>query len=317
MEPERGDGILNAFCIDLEEWFHVCEASTPYDNPSSWNTAPSLVVKDTEVIMRLLDERKSKATFLTVGWVAERYPDLIKRLSDAGHEIGCHSYFHRLVYTLSPEEFERDMERALTVLRQASGQPVTAFRAPGFSMKPECFWAYPILRKHGITVDVSVVPAPRDHGGIDGFNRDPIVLHTKTGSLKVFPVSIMSVFGKRVPFSGGGYLRLFTKPVIRYGFQQNHREGRPVMTYIHPREINPQQPRLDLSRLKSFKYYVNIDTAEDKLRWLLRTYRFGTVSEVLATIPTFDEYQLVNGDIVSLSGVSPSRAGDLAAQVRT
>ena len=317
MEPERGSDFLNAFCIDLEEWFHVCEASTPYDNPTTWNAAPSHVVKDTEVIMRLLDERKAKATFLTVGWVAERHPDLIKRLSDAGHEIGSHSYFHRLVYSLSPEEFDRDIERALSVLRQASGQPVTVFRAPGFSMKRECFWAYPILRKHGITADVSVVPARRDHGGIDGFCRDPILLHTETGNLTVFPVSIMSVFGRRVPFSGGGYLRLFTKPVIRYGFRQNHREGRPVMTYIHPREIDPQQPRLELPRLKSFKYYVNIDTAEDKLRWLLKTYKFGTVSEALSTIDTLAEYQLVNDDIVPLTSVAASHAEDFAAQVRT
>jgi len=317
MRPDRGSDMLNAFCIDLEEWFHVCEVSTPYDNPATWNAAPSLVVKDTEVIMRLLDERKAKATFLTVGWVAERYPDLIKRLSDAGHEIGCHSFFHRLVYTLSPEEFERDIEHALSVLRLTSGQPVTAFRAPGFSMKRECFWAYPILRKHGITVDVSVVPAPRDHGGIDGFHRDPIVLHTDAGNLKVFPVSIMSVFGRRVPFSGGGYLRLFTRPVIRYGFRQNHSQGRPVMTYIHPREIDPQQPRLQLPRLKSFKYYVNIATAEEKLRWLLKTYRFGTVADVLSTIDKFDEYQLVNGNVIPLTNVPVTHAPDLAAQAHT
>lgn len=317
MRVDRGNDILNAFCIDLEEWFHVCEVSTPYDNPTTWISAPSHVVKDTEVILRLLDEQKARATFLAVGWVAERYPDLIKRLVDAGHEIGCHSYFHRLVYTLSPEEFDRDLARSLQVLRETSGQPVTTFRAPGFSMKRECFWAYPILRKHGITVDVSVVPAPRDHGGIDGFRRDPMVLHTEAGALKLFPVSIMSAFGKRVPFSGGGYLRLFTKPMIRYGFRQNHREGRPVMAYIHPREINPQQPRLHLPRVKSFKYYVNIDIAEEKLRWLLKTYKFGTVADVLSTIDTFDEYQLINGDIVPLTSVAASHAGDLAAPVHS
>ncbi len=253
MASGNGNDFLNAFCIDLEEWFHVCEVSTPYDNPTSWDKAPSQVVHDTEVIMRLLDEAKARATFLTVGWVAERHPSLIKRLADAGHEIGCHSFFHRLVYTLTPEEFDRDIQRAVKSLREVSGQPVNAFRAPGFSMKPECFWAYPILRKHGITVDVSVVPATRDHGGIDGFSRDAFVLHTPEGSMKVFPVSVMTAFGKRVPFSGGGYLRLFNLPIIRYGFRQNHRAGRPVMTYIHPREINPRQPKLQLPALKSLQ----------------------------------------------------------------
>ena len=313
MASGNGDDFLNAFCIDLEEWFHVCEVSTPYDNPTSWDKAPSQVVHDTEVIMRLLDEAKARATFLTVGWVAERHPSLIKRLADAGHEIGCHSFFHRLVYTLTPEEFDRDIQRAVKSLREVSGQPVTAFRAPGFSMKPECFWAYPILRKHGITVDVSVVPATRDHGGIDGFSRDAFVLHTPEGSMKVFPVSVMTAFGKRVPFSGGGYLRLFNLPIIRYGFRQNHRAGRPVMTYIHPREINPRQPKLQLPALKSFKYYINIDTAEDKLRTLLREYRFGTVAESLAQIRNLPECELADGKILPRPS-AVSQRGTVAAR---
>ena len=141
-----------------------------------------------------------------------------------------------------------------------------------------------------------------------------MVLHTEAGSLKVFPVSIMSAFGRRVPFSGGGYLRLFTMPMIRYGFRQNHREGRPVMTYIHPREINPQQPRLELPRIKSFKYYVNIDTAEEKLRTLLKTYKFGTVADVLAKIDTYDEYQLVDGDIVPCGNRSATSTNLAAVQ---
>ena len=298
MSSRAADEILNAFCIDLEEWFHVCEVSTPYDDPRTWKSAASCVVKDTEVIMRLLDEAKSRATFLSVGWLAEHHPDLIKRLSDAGHEIGCHTHFHRLVYTLSPEEFERDITRALGALRDVSGQPVVTFRAPGFSIKRECFWAYPILRRHGVTVDVSIVPATRDHGGIDAFSRDPFLLHTEEGTLKVFPMSIMSVFGRRIQFSGGGYLRLFTTPMIRYGFRQNHRAGRPVMTYIHPREINPRQPRLTLPRMKGFKYYVNIHTTEEKLRMMLKTYRFGTVSDTIAQVKSFPSYQLLNGDII-------------------
>lgn len=304
MPSTTSSDILNAFCIDLEEWFHVCEASTPYDDPKTWDTAASHVVKDTEVILRLLDKAKARATFLTVGWVAERHPELIRRLNDAGHEVGCHTHFHRLVYTLTPEEFEQDLKRSLKVLREVSGQAVLSFRAPGFSMKRECFWAYPILRRNGITVDVSVVPAPRDHGGIDGFSRDPFLLHTEAGDLTVFPVSILSAMGKRVPFSGGGYLRLFSMPIIKYGFRQNHRAGRPVMTYIHPREINPAQPRLQLPRVKSFKYYVNLDTAEDKLRILLKTYRFGTVANVLARVPSFQEYELANGDIRPASAVT-------------
>jgi len=285
---------LNAFCVDLEEWFHICDAQTPYTNPDTWDQAPAHVVPDTELLMRLLDEVGAKGTFLTVGWIAEKYPELVRRLVDAGHEIGCHSHRHLLVYKMTPEEFEQDLQSALQVLRDVSGQPVTAYRAPGFSIKPECYWAYPILRRHGITVDVSIVPAVRGHGGVPGFARDPLRLATPAGDMTLFPVSVMEVGGRAIPFSGGGYLRLFPKTLMRRGFTQNHAAGRPVMTYIHPRETNSQQPRLKLPLARYFKYYVNLAGCEAKLRWMLHTYPFGTVEQVLATVDALPNYQLVD-----------------------
>ena len=294
-----GADIVNAFCVDLEEWFHICGISTPYDDPATWDEAPAHVVKDTEVIMRLLDEVGAKATFLTVGWIAERYPSLIKRLSDEGHEIGCHGYYHQLLYTLTPEEFTEDLTRSLDTLRQITGQSVSVFRAPGFSMKRECFWAHPILVENGIQIDISVVPAARDHGGIDGFTRDPLMLHTASGQIILFPVSVLKVFNKTVPFSGGGYLRLFPPAVVRYGFRQNHRQGRPCMVYIHPREINPGQPRLRLPLKKYLKYYVGINSTKEKLRSLLRRFNFATVTETLSSIDKFPEYEITDGEIRS------------------
>jgi polysaccharide deacetylase family protein (PEP-CTERM system associated) len=289
---------LNAFCVDLEEWFHVCGVETPYSDPESWKDAPSLVVGDTEVLLRLLDEAGARGTFVAVGWIAERYPELIERIAAAGHEIGCHGYYHRLVYELEPEEFRADLGRALELLRDLSGQPVRTFRAPGFSMKRDCFWAYPILRELGIEIDISIVPASRDHGGVPGFTRDPFLLHTEAGDLKVFPVSVVRLLGRTVPFSGGGYLRLLPLSLIRYGFRQNHREGRPGMSYIHPREHNPDQPRLPLPLLKYFKYYVGIRGTEEKLRRILARYRFGTVAEVIDGLERFPEYRLRGRDIV-------------------
>ena len=289
--------MVNAFCVDLEEWFHICGISTPFDDPATWDDAPAHVVKDTEVIMQLLDEVGAKATFLTVGWIAEKYPSLIKRLSDEGHEIGCHGYYHRLLYTLTPEEFTEDLLRSLAILRQITGQSASVFRAPGFSMTRECFWAHPILAECGIQIDISVVPAARDHGGIDGFMRDPFLLHTDRGQLKLFPVSVLKLFNKTVPFSGGGYLRLFPPAVIRYGFRQNHRQGRPCMLYIHPREINPDQPRLRLPPRKYLKYYVGINSTKEKLRSLLRRYSFTTVTETLSAMGTLPEYEIADGEI--------------------
>lgn len=164
------------------------------------------------------------------------------------------------------------------------------------------------MRRHGVMVDVSIVPAPRAHGGIDAFVRDPFLLHTDEGTIKVFPMSIMTAMGQRIQFSGGGYLRLFSMPIVHYGFRQNHRAGRPVMTYIHPREVNPQQPRLQLPRMKSFKYYVNMDTTEDKLRAMLKSYCFGTVADALANVTNYDEYEMVDGDIVPVREVVASRS---------
>jgi polysaccharide deacetylase family protein (PEP-CTERM system associated) len=290
--------ISNAFCVDLEEWFHICGVETELSDPTSWGGAPEYVVKNTERLMRLLDESKSRGTFLTVGWVAERYPELIRRLIDAGHEIGCHSYWHRLIYSLTPEEFESDIVRCLEVLNGLSPEPVKVFRAPGFSMKRESFWAYPILRKHGIDIDVSIVPARRDHGGVAGFTRDPFLLRTEEGEVRCFPVSVMKIGGFTVPFSGGGYLRLFPLSVVKAGYRQNLREARPAMSYIHPREIDPTQPRLKLSGLKYFKYYVNLAGTEEKLRRILRAFPFTTVTEALSTVAKWPVYRLDGREIL-------------------
>lgn len=290
---------LNAFCVDLEEWFHAFGIRSRYNDPATWDDAPSCVVADTEALMRLLDDAGCRGTFLTVGWVARRFPDLIRRLAREGHEVGCHSYWHRLVYTLEPEVFEADLVQALEVLRDVSGQPVDTFRAPGFSVKNDTFWCYPILRRHGITTDISVVPARRDHGGVAGFPRDPFVMETTAGDLRCFPVSVMTVAGRRIPFSGGGYLRLFPMSLVESGFRENHRQGRPGMAYIHPREINPRQPRFEkppvwrpVERLKYLKYYVNLDSTHDKLARLLRTFRFTTVRDVLARRTNWPRYRI-------------------------
>lgn len=281
-------GPLNAFCVDLEDWFHAFGLRGRYADSSTWDDAPSCVVGDTERLMRLLDDAGCRGTFLAVGWVARKHPGLIRRLAREGHEVGCHSYWHRLVYTLTPEEFEADLVQALDVLRDLTGQPVDVYRAPSFSVTADAFWCYPILRRHGILTDISIVPAKRDHGGVAGFSRDPFLMQTDEGAIRCFPVSVMTVAGRRIPFSGGGYLRLFPLPLVRRGFEENHRDGRPAMAYIHPREINPDQPRFDrppiwriVDRLKYEKYYVNLGSTLPKLATLLAEYRFGTVGEVL------------------------------------
>jgi len=275
---------LNAFCVDLEDWFHSFGIRSPYEDPRTWDDAPSCVVADTEMLMRMLDDAHVRGTFLTVGWVAERHPDLIRRLAREGHEIGCHTHLHRLVFNLTPEEFERDIVRSLSVLRDVSGQPVDTVRAPGFSIRETEMWAFPILRRHGITVDLSIVPARRDHGGMSSFTRDPCIIRTSDGDIRCIPNPVMTLLGRRVPFAGGGYLRLFPRSLLAAGFSENHAANRSCVTYIHPRETNVLQPRLQRpllwrtrERIKYLKYYINVRTTQDKIRFLLGTFRFCTV----------------------------------------
>lgn len=283
--------ILNAFCVDLEEWFHLFGSVGPYADPKRWNDAPSTVVHDTEILMRMLDKAGVRGTFLTVGWVAERNPDLIRRLAREGHEIGCHTYWHRLVYEMGPEEFEIDLARSLAVLRDLSDQPVDTFRAPAFSIRATETWAFEILVRHGITTDLSIVPAQGDHGGMAGASRDHGIVATPAGDLRCLVNPVMDFCGKTLPFAGGGYLRLYPQWLIDYGFDQNHAAGRACVTYIHPREVNPDHPRVPKppltrpkERLKYHKYYVNLRTTKRKLEHLLRCYRFGTSSEAATAI---------------------------------
>jgi peptidoglycan-N-acetylglucosamine deacetylase len=291
MTPGPGStasGPLNAFCVDLEDWFHSFGIRSPYENPRTWDDAPSCVVADTETLMRMLDNAGVRGTFLALGWIAERHPDLIRRLAREGHEIGCHTHYHRLVFELTPEEFESDLARSLAVLRDVSGQPVDSFRAPGFSIRDTEMWAFPILRRHGITVDLSIVPARRDHGGMTSFTREPCIIRTTEGDIRCIPNPVMTLLGRRVPFAGGGYLRLFPQWLLAAGFTENHSVNRACVTYIHPRETNVSQPRLPRPPLwrpretiKYQKYYVNLYTTAAKLRFLLARFRFGPVKDLL------------------------------------
>jgi polysaccharide deacetylase family protein (PEP-CTERM system associated) len=295
-----------AFCVDVEEWFHSFGFLTPLTDRSRWDDAPSCVVRDTETIMRLLDERGVRGTFLILGWVARKYPGLVRRLASEGHEIGCHGYWHDLIYTLTEEQFRADVSTAVRVLEDAAGGPVRTYRAPSFSMTSSILHYYDILAECGITTDVSVMPAARDYGGIASFPRDPFLLRTRHGKIRCFPVSVMEVLGRRVPFSGGGYLRLLPLWVMRCGFSENLAAGRPGMSYIHPREVNPAQPRLDkppvwrvAQRLKYFKYYVNLASTQRKLRHLLQTFEFTTVGNVLDAYPFGQEYEIRDGKLTA------------------
>ncbi len=272
--------VTHLLSIDLEDWFHVLDNDAT-SSPNQWDKFPSRVENSTERLLALFDKHDVKATFFVLGWIAKKFPKLVQKIADNGHEIGCHSQNHPLIYLMSRKEFEDDLYNSLSLLRNISGQAVTMYRAPGFSITRECLWAFDILVKHGITVDSSVFPASRAHGGLAGFPTEPFIIETSFGNLKELPISTFSFVGKRVAFSGGGYFRLFPRFVHSY-FAKN--ATKPIIMYLHPREIDPSQPRLSLPLMRYIKTYINLKSTYNKLDYLLDHFSYGSVGEVVSKV---------------------------------
>lgn len=267
---------LNALTFDVEDYFMVSafDGAVP---KSAWDGYESRVAANTGRILDLLRERGVKATFFFLGWVGERHPALVRRVREEGHEVACHGYWHRLVYDQTPAEFREDVRRAKRVLEDASGAPVTGYRAPSFSIVKETLWALPILREEGFLYDASFFPAPHARGGMQEAPRWP---HRVDG-LAEFPMSVLTLGSRAFGFSGGGYFRLFPYGLIRWGVRRCHREGLPAMVYLHPWELDPDQPRMKGRPADVFKHYVNLRQTEKKLRALLGDFRFSTARDVL------------------------------------
>jgi len=260
----------NILSIDVEDWFHILDLAEAPDL-DGWEKLESRVEKN---FQRLLDELRvsdTKATCFFLGWVAERFPELVRRAHEAGHEVASHGYAHQLVYGLSREAFAEDITRAKRILEGIVGGPVVGYRAPGFSIVAETPWAFEELRKAGYEYDSSVFPASRGHGGMAGADVKPHRIGTASGELVEFPISVASVLGKKVCFFGGGYLRLFPYALIERMSAQVNADGRPVVYYVHPREIDPEQPRMKMGPFRRFKSYVNLETTLPKLRRLSAT----------------------------------------------
>jgi polysaccharide deacetylase family protein (PEP-CTERM system associated) len=263
---------MNILTFDLEDWFHVLDFEDTKD-PAGWPRFESRFRSNADRILSLLDEKKLSATFFCLGWIAERHPDIIRRIVDQGHEIASHSYSHQLIYKQSPQHFEDDLLRSINLLQDISGCKIRAYRAPGFSMTLDTLWAYPILAKHGIEIDCSMFPASRGHGGIDvsGLNQ-PAIMHGEFGSMKFFPMTVRNLPGASgIAYAGGGYFRLLPWIVIR----KLMRRSAYNMTYFHPRDFDPDQPRLKgLGMVRHFKSYVGLAGAYRKLLMLLADFEF-------------------------------------------
>lgn len=265
----------NAFSIDLEDWFHLLDTNvTP--TISEWGMMESRVERNTEILLNLLDKYNTKCTFFVLGWIAENFPNLIKYIHTRGHEIASHGYAHKLVYQQSPEEFRDDIKRSKDVIGNTLGQQPIGYRAPGFSIKKESIWALDILVEEGFEYDSSIFPAERAHGGYS--DADPLPKRLENGLIE-FPISTIKIFNKRLAFLGGGYLRLLPKRSILFCAENKVRKGEPLILYLHPRDIDINQPRLNLGRIRAFRSYVGLKTTLDKTRILLEKYPWITFGE--------------------------------------
>jgi polysaccharide deacetylase family protein (PEP-CTERM system associated) len=278
--------VVNGLSVDVEDYFHV-SAFEPVVQREKWGTFESRVVANTERLLRLFAETGVRATFFVLGWVAEREPSLVQRIAAQHHEIACHGYWHRLVYHQSPAEFREDVRRSKSVLEALTGRPVLGFRAPSFSITKSCLWALDILAEEGFVYDASIFPIRHDRYGIPGAPRHAHRVGGRYGvqsrdvtgiSLLEVPSSTVRLGGMTLPVSGGGYFRLLPYAWTRWGIRRvNEREGRPVVFYLHPWEVDPEQPRLPGSRLSRLRHYRNLEKTEQRLRRLLEDFKFGPI----------------------------------------
>ena len=271
------------FSVDVEDWFHIL------DDPNvptidQWANLPSRVEKNFSKLLDIFSESSVQVTCFFLGWVAERFPHLVKEAADRGHEVASHGYGHRLVYEQSRREFSEDVGRARLLLENIAGVEVVGYRAPGFSTTGETPWFFEVLAEAGYQYDSSVFPAQRGHGGMPHGRREPHRIGEQDVLLEV-PITVADLLGKPMCFFGGGYLRLFPYWLIRKMAHQVIAEDRPVVFYIHPREIDPAHPRLPMNRKRRFKSYVNLGTTEGKVRRILRDFPVTTFKNVLSNYP--------------------------------
>jgi polysaccharide deacetylase family protein (PEP-CTERM system associated) len=270
--------MLNAFSIDVEDYFHV-EAFASRIPPDSWQSFECRVERNVELILEILGKHQTKATFYILGWVAESYPLLARKIADAGHEIGCHGYAHQHILRQTPDQFRQDVRAARQCLMDQVQQPVHCYRAPSFSVTKKTLWALDILAEEGFRIDSSIFPVRHDLYGIPEADRFP---HWK-GRIFEFPPTTIRKGNINIGVAGGGYLRLlpykFTKWAIR---QVNEIEHKPVMVYFHPWELDPDQPRISAPLKSRLRHYTNLSGMQKKIERLLQDFSFGTVSDVCA-----------------------------------
>jgi polysaccharide deacetylase family protein (PEP-CTERM system associated) len=283
----KGEHIMS---VDVEDYFMV-EAFAGSVLRSSWNAWPSRVVASTQRVLDLFEKHNTKGTFFFVGWVAHEYPELVREVAARGHELACHSFWHRPVYSLTPEEFREDTRTAVTAIENAAGVKVHGYRAPSWSITKECLWALDILAEQGFTYDSSIFPIHHDLYGVAGAARFPYTVHCGNGlTLREHPPATVRILGQNLPGAGGGYLRILPMAYTHWLFRKFERDyNERVVVYIHPWELDPEQPRLKDKIKSRIRHYTNLEIMEARLAELLAEYPFQPFQNFMANAICDDE----------------------------
>jgi polysaccharide deacetylase family protein (PEP-CTERM system associated) len=273
--------VLNQLSIDVEEYFHPTEVRASVTE-GQWSALPSRIEQQMDSVLGLLGDRGIKATFFVLGWVASRHPRVVRTIVDAGHDVGCHSYLHRLVYDLTPAEFREDTIRAVRAIEDAGGVTPRCYRAPSYSITAKSMWALETLVQCGFTRDSSVYPIAHDRYGISGFERHAHTVQTPSGPIEEIPIATVRLpNGSIAPIGGGGYLRLLPYRYTAAGIRRlNQAEGKSACIYFHPWELDPEQPRLASGAIARLRTYSGISSMRRKLERLTSEFAFAPLGAV-------------------------------------
>jgi polysaccharide deacetylase family protein (PEP-CTERM system associated) len=270
--------MINGLSFDIEDWFQVenLREACPIKD---WDKCELRVETNTGLLLDLLKTHNTKATFFVLGWIAERLPNLIKRIAEAGHEIASHGYGHRLVYSLSPTEFEADLLKSKRILEDIVKTPVIGYRAPSFSITDKSIWALDVLKNAGFKYDSSIFPTTfHDRYG---FKDGKTHIHVLANGLTEFPLATFKVGKMNLPLAGGGYFRILPYKIFSYFLKKINADGRPFIFYLHPWEIDKNQPKVKVNYFYKFRHYVNLNKTYKRLDRLLRDFEFGSIDSLL------------------------------------
>lgn len=261
---------MKILTFDIEDWFHILDLGE-VNAKEKWSAYETRVEKGLDIVLSDLLDRDIKATFFCLGWVAEKYPSMIKKISDSGFHIASHSYAHDLVYKYDKDHFREDLNKSIRILEDITGNLIDTYRAPGFSVTSDTPWYIEEISRAGITKDSSIFPSTRGHGGFPSFEQSsPSIVTYKNHSIKEFPINLANILGRSFIFSGGGYFRFLPLPALKYYFSKSDY----TMTYFHMRDFDPFQPKLSMSAIRRFKSYYGLNKSWNKYLAILDNYDF-------------------------------------------